>query len=108
MLRSELVKTRAFNVIERKNMEKVLAEHAFQQTGCTTDECAVKLGRMLNVQRLIVGSFGKLLSSYLVTVRVVDVETGSILFSDTVKGRDEDELIKQVRILSKSIAKAVR
>jgi len=88
-------------------MEKVLAEHAFQQTGCTSDECAVKLGRLLNMQRMVVGSFGKLLSSYLVTVQVVNVETGAIIFSETVKGRDEDDLTKRVRELAQMIARQV-
>jgi len=108
LLRSELVKTKAFNILDRRNMEKVLAEHAFQQTGCTSDECAVKLGRLLNMQRMVVGSFGKLLSSYLITVQVVNVETGTIIFSETVKGRDEDELTKRVRELAQMIARQVR
>ncbi|MEK7766930.1 MAG: CsgG/HfaB family protein, partial [bacterium] len=40
LLRGELVKSGMFNVVEKKNMDKVLAEQAFQQTGCTTQECA--------------------------------------------------------------------
>ncbi len=108
LFRSELVKTNAFNVLERQSMEKVLAEHAFQQSGCTSEECAVKLGKLLNVQRMIVGSFGKLLSTYFVTVRVIQVETGKILYSDEAKGRDENELTAHLRELAIRLGKQNR
>jgi hypothetical protein len=107
MLRSELIKLRKANVIERANMEKVLAEHAFQQTGCTTDECAVKIGKLLNVNRLIVGSFGKLLGSYLLSVRVVDVESGAIIFGDTARGDTVDEIGAAVTRLAARVGKTL-
>lgn len=107
MLRSELIKMRKANVVERANMEKVLAEHAFQQTGCTTDECAVKIGKLLNVNRLIVGSFGKLLGSYLLSVRVVDVESGAIIFGDTARGDTVDEIGTAVNKLAARIGKTL-
>ena len=92
LIRNELMKTKAFTVLERSNMEKLLAETAFQQTGCTSEECAIKLGKLLNVQRMVVGSFGKLISTYVLSVRMVDVQTGAVVFSDVVKGKNEDEL----------------
>jgi len=100
ILRSELVRTGAFKVLERTNMEKLLAEHSFQQTGCTTEECAIKLGKMLNVQRMIVGSAGKLLSAYIVSVRVVNVQTGEIMYSDEARGTDDRDLTARLRDLA--------
>jgi hypothetical protein len=108
LLRSELVKTGAFNVVEKQNMDKVLAEHAFQQTGCTTEECAVKLGKLLNVQRMAVGSFGKLLDSYFVNIRVVNVETGAITFGDSAEGKNVTDLKAAVRNLARRMAEQVR
>jgi len=97
ILRGELVKSGKFNVIDRQNMDKIMAEHAFQQTGCTDQECAVKLGRLLNVQRLIVGSFGKLIGSYVVNISVVDVETGTVTYADVIKGDNVDQIMAGVR-----------
>jgi len=108
LLRNELVKTRAFNVIEKQNMDKVLAEHAFQQTGCSSEECAVKLGKLLNVQRMAVGSFGKLMDSYILSIRVVNVETGAIDFADSAEGEKVSDLRTGVKDLAARMAKQIR
>jgi hypothetical protein len=92
LLRSAMVKTGAFNVVEKERMSAILEEQSTQQTGCTMQECAVKLGKLLNVKRFVVGNFGMLLGSYFLNVRVVDVESGRITFSESVKGTDADQL----------------
>jgi DNA-binding beta-propeller fold protein YncE len=97
MIRSELVRSGSCNVVEKQNMEKVLAEQTFQQTGCTSDECAVKLGKILNVQVIIVGSFGKLMDKYIVTLRLVRVETGKIENGDSAKGQSVDEIEAEIK-----------
>jgi hypothetical protein len=103
-LRSEMVKTGAFNVVEKQNMEKILSEHAFQQTGCTSQECAVKLGRILNVKKMVVGSFGQLMGKHFISVRVIDVETGSADFSEDASGANVDEIMAGTRRIAESMA----
>ena len=97
ILRSELVRTGAFRVADKRNMDKVLSEQAFQQTGCTNSECAVKLGKVLNVKKMVVGSFGKLMGQYMLNVHFVDVETGEIVYSDSAKGATADTLEASAR-----------
>jgi len=80
-LRTELVNSKLYKVMDRSNMETVLAEQKFQNSGCTEQECAVEMGKLLNVRRMYVGSLSKLLDSYYVTVNVVDVSTGEIVAS---------------------------
>ena len=92
MIRSVIVKFGKFNVVEKANMDRILSEQAFQQTGCTSAECAVKLGKLLNAQGIVVGTFGKLLGRYLVSVRLVDVETGQAVVADEAKGDTVDEI----------------
>jgi TolB-like protein len=84
MFRAELVKQGRFDIIEKVNMDKILAEQAFQQSGCTTAECAVKLGKILNVRYLIVGSFGKLMDQYVLNIRMVETESAKVIYSDAV------------------------
>ena len=60
LLSSELVSLRRFDVVDRKNMESIMKEQALQQGGCTDQACAVKLGNLLNVQKMVVGSLSKL------------------------------------------------
>ena len=42
-LRSELLMTKHFKVLERDIMEEILKEQGFQQSGCTTSECVVQI-----------------------------------------------------------------
>ena len=91
-LRDEIFKTGVYNVLERGLMDDVLKEQGFQQTGCTTSECAVEVGNMLGVQQMIGGSIGKVGNIYTVSARVIDVETGEVLKSanyDLVGGIEE-------------------
>ena len=106
LLRSRLVRGGVFNVVEKSNMEKILQEQGFQNSGCTNEECAVKLGRILNVQKMIVGSFGKLMNRYFINLRVVDVETGSVVFSDTAKGDTVDDIEVGIGKVADSISNA--
>ena len=58
-LRSELVKTGSFTIIERSEMDEILQEQGFQLTGCTTDECVVEAGKVLNVSHICAGRLAR-------------------------------------------------
>ncbi len=77
-LRSEMVNVGAFQVVERGQMEMLLEEQGFQQTGCTSAECAVEMGKLLGVQAMATGSIGKLGTMWTLDVRMFDVGTGEI------------------------------
>ena len=88
---SEMVRVAVFrggnySVVEKKSMDAVLAEQAFQQTGCTTEECAVKMGRLLNVQKMVMGTYSVFEGVRMMTARMVDVETGQIEANEVEKG----------------------
>ena len=78
-LRSELVKTGSFTIIERSEMDEILKEQGFQITGCTSDECVVEAGRLLNVNQICAGSIGKVGGIYTVAARLIDVQSGEII-----------------------------
>lgn len=86
-VRQALVARSDFTVVDRKNMTKTLQEQAIQQTGCTSSECAVKLGKVLNVQKIVVGTYGVMEGGFRVmTAQVVDVQTSQIEKSAKEKG----------------------
>ena len=104
LLRGEMVRTNSFRVVEKNNMDKILSEHAFQKTGCTDQECAVKLGRILNVERMAVGTFGELMMKKVLLVRLVDVETGEVVCSDSARGDSLEKLEKAVGEMAKRLS----
>ncbi|MEN9354010.1 MAG: Curli production assembly/transport component CsgG [Fibrobacterota bacterium] len=93
-LADELIKTGKVRVMERTQMEKILREQGFQKTGsCDGSECAVEVGKLLSIDRIVVGSLGKIGGSYTVTARSVNVGTGEILGSARRIQKGEIELI---------------
>ncbi|MEK7474331.1 MAG: CsgG/HfaB family protein [Candidatus Coatesbacteria bacterium] len=103
-LRDEVLKGGAYRMLERRRMDAVLAEQSLQQTGCTDQDCAVKLGKLLNVRRMIVGSLGKFETSYVIVMRMVDVENGQVVWSGTAKGTSGDEVESAVRRLARELS----
>ena len=63
-LGSELVNTGALIMVERNQMSEIMEEQGFQQSGCTSAECAAEIGALLGVQKMITGSFGKIGNTY--------------------------------------------
>lgn len=89
-LRSDLVHTGMYTVLERTNMESILDEQGFQLSGCTSAECAVEAGKLLGVHKMVAGSVGKIGTMFNITLRIFDVETGKI--ENTVSRRHEGSI----------------
>jgi hypothetical protein len=90
VLSNELLRTGKVRVMERSQMEKILKEQGFQQSGsCDGSECAVEMGKLLSIDKMVVGSLGKLGGSYSLSLRAVDVDTGEIVGSTQKMQRGE-------------------
>lgn len=104
-LRSMLVKTHTFLVLERGKMDEILNEQGFQQTGCTTTECAVEVGRLLNVQKMVSGTIGKLGKTWTMDISLIDIESSQIekSFFQDYKG-EIDELLSVMESVATQIS----
>jgi hypothetical protein len=89
-------------------MEQVMAEQALQQTGATDSERAVQLGKLLNVQRMVVGSFGRLGGVYVLTIQAVDVESGEVVHGDSLRGRSMEEILGGLAAMAARLAREAR
>ena len=100
-MRTEIGNTNAVRLIERKAVEKIMAEQGFQQSGCTSDECAAEVGQLLGVQFMISGSIGKMGKSYTIDAKMFSVETGETVRtkSATFEG-DISGLLTEMQILA--------
>lgn len=67
------------NVMERSQMEQILKEQGFQNSGsCDGSECIVQVGQLLGVEKAVIGSIGKLDKSWILNLRIVNIQTGLI------------------------------
>ncbi len=105
-LRTELFETGAFQVVEREKMNAILSEQGFQQTGCTTVECAVEIGQLLNVKSIVAGSIGKIEELYSISLRMIDVQTGAIVKTATrdYRGKLSEVLTKVIPEIAEILA----
>ena len=100
-LSSELANTNAIILVERGQMSEILDEQGFQQSGCTSDECAAEVGALLGVKNMISGAFGKLGNTYTIDAKMFSVESGATIktVSKSYKG-EIDGLITEIEILA--------
>ncbi len=78
-LRTELFNTGQYDVMERGQMDQIIKEQGFQQSGVCTDEaCLVEMGQLLGVEKLLAGSIGKIGTLYTINSRMIDMRTGKI------------------------------
>lgn len=107
-LEVELIKTNAYKVLERRQISTILAEQGFQGSGaCEAAQCQVQMGQLLGVDQIVAGSVGKVGSVYSMTVKLVDVASGAILFSHAidVKGDLSEVLTEGCHSMAQKMSK---
>ena len=103
--RTALAGAGILRLVERQMMEEVLQEQGFQQTGCTSDECAVEVGQLLGVQNMIGGAIGKVGNTFTIDMRMFSVQTGENIRTKNVSYAGAvDGLITEIEILAFQIS----
>lgn len=92
LLHTELFKTSLFDMVERRQIRKVLEEYSLQLAGLTGDEYEIRLGQLLSADKVLVGTVGKLGDSFIINARIIDVEKGTMDFAESTKVESESEL----------------
>lgn len=106
-LQDLLLRTNRFQLVDRARIDDVLKEQAFQQTGCTSTECAVQVGKVLGVRKLVTGKITKLDETHwVVSAALIDVESAETLRAPSLpyEGRFFDFLQNGVPSLADRLA----
>ncbi len=100
-MRTEIGNTNAVRLIERKAVEKIMEEQGFQQTGCTSDECAAEVGQLLGVQFMVSGTIGRMGKAYTIDCKMFSVETGeTVRTKSATHDGDISGLLTEMQILA--------
>ena len=104
--RGILVQTRVFDVVEREKMNDILNAQDFNMSdACNTAECAVQVGQLLGVEQMIAGDLGKIGQTYTIDLRLIDVESGKIVGTQTKDYKGEiDGLLAMMTDIARSFA----
>ena len=110
-IRYEIVSNmRDFEVIDRSNMEKIFKEQGFQQAVCSKPDCAVELGKILGVGKIITGTVSKIGETFYLSISLINVETGKIesIAEDTCKCEIDELIMSSKRMAMELIRAAIR
>lgn len=99
-----------YTMVERTQIDKVIDEQGFQR-GRLSEDQMVRIGKILNVSKVIVGDINVVMGQYNVDVRAINVESGTIAategaafqaetFRDTMKSIAQ-KLASEISINSK-------
>lgn len=110
-LRGELINTGLYTVVERGQMDAILKEQGFQQTGaCSEASCIVEVGQLLAVYKMVGGSIGKVGKAYSINLKIIDVATGKIerQVADDLKCSKEELVSFHIRNVARRMAGLVK
>ena len=65
-------------VVDRSQMDKIFDEFGLQSSGCTDISCAIEFGKLLSVEKIIIGEVGLVGGTYTLNASIVDVETAKV------------------------------
>ena len=105
----DLVNTGQFDVYERGKLKSIMQEQGFQSSGFTDPQTAIQLGKLIGIQYIVTGQISdygrevRAFRGYNVNssttffrlkagIRLIDVETGRILFSRS--GTAEESVVQ--------------
>jgi len=107
LLRSDIVDTGLFTVVERSQMNEILREQGLQMTGCTDSSCAVEVGKLLSARKILIGEVARIGASTIITVRIVDVEKGVAEFASKAQAATSRDLNRASEQLSRKLAERI-
>lgn len=107
LIRTEIITTGKFSVIERDQLDQILKEQGFQMTGCTDESCAVQIGKLVSANKILVGTVMLVSGTTVINGRIVDVEKGVAEFGERQVARNSGEMYDAVAAFSQKLTKRI-
>jgi TolB-like protein len=89
MMISDLGGVPALQLVEREKMESILKEQSLQRSSLFDSTTAVRTGKLIGAEYIVVGSFAAVQPSMRIDTRVIRVETGEIVKTARVTGKED-------------------
>lgn len=104
LVRREISIAPGFALVERADLDALLREQELSLSDAFDPKGAVRIGRLTGAQSLMVGRIGILGTLYIISLRIVDVETGTVerAMTEEFMGNLED-IRKPVRVAAQKI-----
>ncbi len=107
MLQAALADKKAFQVVERSMLSKILEEQKLSMSGLTESQ-ASKVGALAGAQKIVTGSISKMGDRYILLLKGIDTGTGVVELSDQAMARDIDGLMEAIPLAADRIVRKAR
>jgi len=102
-----LINTHRFDVVEREKLAAILEEQALTLSGCTSTECIVEVGQLAGADKVLVGKVSQVGSIYTLTLRLADITTGKLEYSDSADAINVEYLVNEGRSIVQRFADSI-
>lgn len=104
LLQASLSENKNVRLVERQQIDKILAEQSLSLSGQVDTKTAVQIGKLAGAERLLAGSFLEINKQLSIQARIINTATGAVVNSTSVIGQGDQfsELIDELsrRVLS--------
>lgn len=104
IFRSKIITSGVFDVLERKNLKDIFAESALSLSGFMAKPA--ELGKLLEAEYLITGSFMKMGKKLYIMVNLINVESGKIAGTSEMTIDDLDSVYDSLTLLTTNLIKS--
>ena len=108
ILIAELAKSGNFNIIERSQIKKIFEEHALQMMVLEDPSKAADTGKLLNAEKMLIGTLSKVGGSFVLSIRIIDVEKGNTEIALKESTRKEKEIVKISEKIANNLSKKMK
>jgi len=113
----QLWKTQYFSILERKELQRILEEHALQMSGIVNDSTAVEFGKIIGVDGIILGDiFSYNVEDTRGTEKVKEKvwtgqyekdKKGNIIYEKKGSGKEKKKVYKEEMVLRRTVQRDV-
>jgi len=103
VVQATITESRRFTVVNRSDIQKVMAEQNFQLSGMTKGR-SIQLGQLLGARAVVTGKISRLMGSFNITLQRINVETGVVEITATkTASANGNKIISAVRRAAKDL-----
>lgn len=103
LVRLELEKTGAYSVLDKYEVKEVLDANKIDINNCYSKSCLINTGKLLKVDKMLSGNVERLGEKVVISLRIIDVETGKVEKNESTEYLNLPEVQKMVGISVKKI-----
>ncbi len=94
------------NVVDRTSFDKIRAQLSFQTSDWSNSDKVAQLGKALNANQVVVGQLFNFREQIITTIKVIDVNTTTILSSRTERVSDVEKLFDKMPGICRELSAA--